>query len=594
MSAVRHPVVVPELTAQPGARSVVSGVRACAVVMSDATGVMRKNSAPDGFEGDPAEVSHHAMTTTAGDLEAATAALQVGLVALDAFCDRVDTLRAERSHLVTRRHTLEVAADALVRREGAGDVAADTGLAAEIEHHNGAVSTFDGDVGAWDKQVTKAEDRLISALRTADTTSEAIDLAGRAPDVPSLIEDMQALGKDPAAVNTWWLALSRAEREALKVAHPELIGNLDGIPLADRDESNRAHLSALYNTLKEREEDNELWSKDDKDLMAKAKEIYQALGAADDQIDENGDPIATFLMVFDPAATHGDGHAAIAFGNPETADHVSVNVPGLTSTMNNFSGVAGDAANVREMAARQGNGTVAAIAWLGYDAPDFDMSLSGIRDGLGVTGEGKAASGAVDLSRFIDGLRTTRAGDEPAHLTVIGHSYGSVTVGKAAGMDMDADDIVLVGSPGAGDENPRASDLRGNVYVGSSDEDFVTHLGSNDDKSLGVDPASEDFGATRFRVDPQGEFTISVEGTKRGIENHTSYFDDRDAMEDEGRGSQDSVSLVNVGKVVAGHGDQVELVDERTESNEAWWIKQAADDGKDGIIGWFERRVLRH
>ena len=593
MSAVRHPGAVPELTAQPGARSVVSGVRACAVLMSDATEVMRKNSAPDGFEGDPAEISHHAMTNTAADLDSATAALQVGLVALDTFCDRVDTLRADRTHLVSRRHTLHTAAEALVRREGAGDIASDTGLAADIEHHNSRVSTFTGDVDAWATQVAKAEDRLISALRKVDTTAEASDLAGRAPDVPSLIDDMEALGRNPAAINTWWLALSRAEREALKVAHPELIGNLDGVPLADRDESNRAHLSALYNTLKEREEDHELSSEHDKDLMAKAKEIYKALGAADDQIDENGDPVATFLMIFDPAASHGDGHAAIAFGNPETADHVSVNVPGLTSTMNNFSGVAGDAANVREMAARQGDGTVASIAWLGYDAPDFDMSLDGIRDGLGVTGEGKAAAGAVDLSRFIDGLRATRTGDESAHLTVIGHSYGSVTVGKAAGMDMDADDIVLVGSPGAGDENPKATDLRGRVYVGSSSEDFVTRLGSNDDKSLGVDPASDDFGATRFRVDPQGEFNLTVEGGKRGIENHTSYFDDRDAMEDEGRGSQDSASLINIGKVVAGHGDQVERVDRRSESNEAWWIKQAADDGKDGIVNWFERRVLR-
>jgi hypothetical protein len=588
MTTVRHPGAVPELTAEPGARSVVSGVRACAVVMSDAAEVMHKNSAPEGFEGDPAEVSHHAMTNTARDLDAATAALQVGLVAFDAFCDRMDTLRADRTHLITRRHTLEATADALVKRQNASDAASDAGLAGDIEHHNAGVGTFDGDVQAWDEKVATAEDRLIAALRTADTTSEAIDLAGRAPDVPSLIEDMERLGKDPAAINTWWLALSRAEREALKVAHPELIGNLDGIPLADRDESNRAHLSALYNTLKERDEDGELTSDDEKDLMAKAQEIYKALDAAHGQLDENELPLSTFLMVFDPAAAEGDGHAAIAFGNPETADHVSVNVPGLSSTMNNFAGVAGDAARVREMAARQGDGSVASIAWLGYNAPDFDMSLDGIRDGLGVTGEGKAANGARDLSHFIDGLRETRQGD-PAHITVIGHSYGSTTVGKAAGLGMDADDVVLVGSPGAGGENPKASDLSGHVYVGSSDEDFVTHLGGADDKSLGADPASEDFGAVRFRVDPQGEFNISGSGVGRGIENHTSYFDDADTMAAEGRGDQDSASLVNIGKVVAGHGDQVERVDERTESNEAWWIKQGADD----TLNWFERRVLR-
>lgn len=588
MTAVRHPIAVPELTAEPGGRSVVSGVRACAVVMSDAADVMHQSSAPEGFEGDPAEISHHAMTNTARDLATATAALRVGLVALDAFCDRVDRLRVDRTHLASRRHTLQTAAEALVRRASA-DAASDPGLAADIEHHNSHVGTFDGDVRTWHERVTKAENRLIAALRAADTTAEAVDLAGRAPDVPSLIHDVEQIAKDPAAVNAWWLALSRAEREALKVARPEAIGNLDGIPLADRDESNRAQLSALYNTLKEREKDDELWSAHDKDLMAKTKEIYRALGAAEGQLDENGEPVAGFLMIFDPGASHGDGHAAIAFGNPETADHVSVNVPGLTSTMNNFSGVAGDAAHVREMAARQGAGMVASIAWLGYDAPDFDRSLDGIRDGLGVTGEGKAAAGAKDLSHFVDGLRATRTGHDPAHLTVIGHSYGSVTVAKAAGGDMHADDVVLVGSPGVGDENAKVSDLHGRVYVGASDEDFVSHLGGSDDKSLGVDPASEDFGATRFRVDPQGEFDISVEGGKRGIQSHTSYFDDRDMMNDEGRGSKDSVSLANIGKVVAGHGDRVDRVDRRTEGNEAWWLQEGAEAGS----SWFERYVLK-
>ncbi|RYJ05401.1 MAG: hypothetical protein EON52_11775, partial [Actinomycetales bacterium] len=52
-------------------------------------------------------------------------------------------------------------------------------------------------------------------------------------------------------------------------------------------------------------------------------------------------------------------------------------------------------------------------------------------------------------------------------------------------------------SPGAGDENPHASDLRGNVYVGAAGDDFVSRLGSTEDASLGRDPTSEDFGATR-------------------------------------------------------------------------------------------------
>ena len=581
MTAIARPVAVPELTIQPGARSVASGVRACAVVMSDVGDVMRRNAAPAGFEGDPADIAQHAMTSTAGDVEAAVAALQVGLAALDAFCDTTEAIRSDRVDLDTRHDHLASAADDLGRRQSAADP--DPGLDAEIVRHHGQVDAFATAVTAWEQRITLAEDRLIAALRSADSTAEADDLAADAPDVPRLTDRLDEIRDDPAAVYVWWKGLSRAEREALKIARPELIGNTDGIPIADRDEANRAELSALHNTLEQREADDELTDAD-RELQKKISAIHQGLDKAQDQLDENGDPLPTYLMVFDPDAAHGDGHAAIAFGNPETADHVSINVPGLDSTMDTFDGVSGDAARVREIAARGGNGTVASIAWLGYDAPDFDASLDGIRDGLGVAGEGKAEAGAKNLSHFVDGLKATRQGDDP-HYTAIGHSYGSVTVGKAAGGDMRVDDVILVGSPGPGDENPHASDLHGTVYVGSSDEDFVTHLGSTDDKSLGVDPAHEDFGGTRFRVEPQGEFDFDGDGLDAGIENHTSYFDDADQMEREHRGDRDSDSLINVGKIVSGRGDTVDEVSPRTETNEAWWLKRAGQS-------WFDQHVL--
>ncbi len=565
--------------------------------MSDAEGVMRGMADPAGLEGEPAEMYEHAATGTARDLAAATAALQVGVAALDVFCDRMDTLRTDRAELENRRSTLASAATALETRAGAEEADDDSTLEADITRHNGEVSTLDTDVTSWEEDVTEAEDRLIAKLRSADTMTEAVDLAANAPDVPALVSEVERLAGDPAAVAAWWAALTPQQREALKTARPELVGNLDGVPVEDRDEANRANLSALLNRLKQAEEDGETLSDDDQDLLEKAREMYTALDAAEDQYDAEGNPLPSYLMIFDPEAADGDGHAAVAFGNPETADHVSVNVPGLNSTMNNFSGVAGDAAAVREASARQTDGTVASIAWLGYDAPDFSGSFDGVVDGLGVAGETRARAGAVDLSGFVDGLRTTYRGDgqeeDPrAHLTVIGHSYGSVATGIASGDGMDADDVVLAGSPGAGGENRSADDLTGNVYVGSSDEDFVTRLGTEQDVSLGVDPASEDFDAVRFRVDDQGEFNLSGAGFERGIENHTSYFDDAETMNEEGRGREDSASLANVALVVSGHGEDVETVGHRTEPNEAWWIKQAASDAKDGLLSWLTRGRL--
>lgn len=123
------------------------------------------------------------------------------------------------------------------------------------------------------------------------------------------------------------------------------------------------------------------------------------LGKAD------GKGVPTFLMVFDPRAAKGDGHAAIAFGNPETAKNVSINVPGLTSEMERFAGVSGDARRIFRKSSMQGRGSVASIAWLGYDAP------SGGSDPLDFTGvatEDKAVEGARNLSSFVDGLHATR------------------------------------------------------------------------------------------------------------------------------------------------------------------------------------------
>jgi len=49
--------------------------------------------------------------------------------------------------------------------------------------------------------------------------------------------------------------------------------------------------------------------------------------------------------------------------------------------------------------------------------------------------------------RFLDGLQAAQGGPEASHTTVIGHSYGSTTVGAAskAPGHLAADDIVVSG-----------------------------------------------------------------------------------------------------------------------------------------------------
>lgn len=534
--------------------AVMQGSRAAAVAMSEAAEAMHRNAAPPAWEGDEATLANHLMTATAKELDGSVAALQVGIAALDRFSDLVGgSLKQRHGDLAGTRKSLVGDAGDLAPRLGQAD---DPTIEADVTRHNSAVAAYNGNVVTWTKDLTDAEDTLIASLKRADTVDEGADLVSEVPNVPALVNEANALAKDPSKVFAWWNSLSRAQREALKAMRPEIIGNLDGIPLTDRDEANRANMTALRESIAEREGTDDMTERD-KDDLDKLKGVEKGLGKS------AGKSIPTFLMVFDPRAAHGDGHAAIAFGNPETADHVTVNVPGLTSEMKNFDGVAGDALTVQQATELQLKGTVASIAWLGYDAPSGGK-LDAL-DFVGVAGEGKAADGAKNLSTFVDGLHATREVPKDVHLTVIGHSYGSTTVAKAAGDGMDADDIVLVGSPGAGDGNMHASDLTGNVYVGAADEDPVSRLGNPTPAGLGVDPATSDFGANRFAVDDGDRFAWTLLGLKNGLDNHTGYF------------NENSDSLADISKVAAGVPGEIHEVGGRGDFNDpGWWARRNA------------------
>ncbi|WUF59221.1 alpha/beta hydrolase family protein [Streptomyces decoyicus] len=103
-----------------------------------------------------------------------------------------------------------------------------------------------------------------------------------------------------------------------------------------------------------------------------------------------------------------------------------------------------------QKASRQrGGDSTAVVSWLGYDAPETDASMA-------TTGRADPAGG--DLRSFTHGLRESHQG-ERAHMTVLGHSYGSTVVGVGAshGGGLDADAVVVVGSPGMAVD--RAKDL---------------------------------------------------------------------------------------------------------------------------------------
>lgn len=270
---------------------------------------------------------------------------------------------------------------------------------------------------------------------------------------------------------------------------------------------------------------------------------------------------ATRLLDFDPAAFGGDGAVVIAYGDPATADHLAVVVPGMTTDATTIGAVGAMALAVSGAAAARAPRRTSTVAWIGYDAPaDGDLARGrlparDLPDVIRAAGDRAAEEGGAALVRFADGF-------PDSDVTVIGHSYGSTTAAHAAADGMDADRLVLLGSPGAGRGADEASDLRIPTWVGAHDLDPVTWVGGTG--PLGVDPAHRDFGAMRLPTDPVAPPHLDEPG--RFVEVHASYL------------APGSASLEAVARVVV--GESPPTVPPRTvrgsELAAAWLAGQAA------------------
>ncbi|WP_373291646.1 alpha/beta hydrolase [Nocardia camponoti] len=175
--------------------------------------------------------------------------------------------------------------------------------------------------------------------------------------------------------------------------------------------------------------------------------------------------------------------AAIAVGNPDKADHVSVTTPGRTTTTGSLPGMVKEANNLQYEAEKQlrlqgKNDTVASIAWLGYDTPQNPKAITvGELAEAGVdTGTAdRAAEGAKALNQFYNGLEASHDGGKAPHITAVGHSYGSLTTGLALqNGEHPVTDMVVYGSPGVGANSPTELGLdNGHAYVMRADDDLI-------------------------------------------------------------------------------------------------------------------------
>ncbi|WP_280235023.1 alpha/beta hydrolase [Nocardia cyriacigeorgica] len=341
----------------------------------------------------------------------------------------------------------------------------------------------------------------------------------------------------PQQNNAYWAAMDDQQRREIIEQHPAWIGNRDGIPSMARHEANinriddeRARLTRERDRLKEELKDDPgppknpnapIPNADEKAELARIEAKLTDLDSLERTLDKHpldpGNPDTGARLLLLDMESGDKGMAAIAIGDPDNADHVSVTVPGVSTTMPSLGGMADEAVAVQREADKQlslsgrPDERVATIAWLGYEPPP-DIGLDAARTG-------RAEAGAPKLASFFEGLDASSNKPDP-HITALGHSYGSYTTALALqelGPNNPVDDAVFYGSPGINADDESDLNLgQGRGFVMRAPDDPISladHYGV-----FGPDPVT-----TKLEQISVAEATTS-DGVRREDSNgHSEY-----------------------------------------------------------------------
>ncbi len=502
-----------------------------------------------------------AYSTRAGevgtDAAAKSLALRTAARAVQVYGDELDRCRRERELIADDRTSFHNEVEELRVQIAAATEADRASLQQWADHLHDRRAQIVEDVATLATSLAANEQALRTKLaRYSDLRAARLSVSLGYEDAHNMMSWTGApgTGATPQQVADWWEQLTEDQRVAVIATYPELIGAANGLPAEVRDEANRLLLDNDLATLAAATERG--WLTDsEREIRDNVLAAQEALADADSTIDRvTGGPVPSFLTLYQPAAFGNDGAIAISVGNPDTADNVTTFVPGIT-TDGTSAGTYVDAVQAIYESARLSDHTASTSAtmWIGYDAP------SGADLGNTPT-EGAAIAGGDRLADYVDGVVATRGTDQP-HLTVIGHSYGSTTMAHAASdHGLPADDLVFLGSPGAGGGVDEVSDLGGpEVWVGNASRDLVPALaddgwfgsGSFFGGGLGNDVAEDTFGAHRFQAEsPERNSTF------RNTTDHGRYWDD---------GSE---SLFNLGQIVTGNDAEVLMAEP---VHDPWW-----------------------
>jgi hypothetical protein len=361
---------------------------------------------------------------------------------------------------------------------------------------------------------------LLRQLSVQPRSELARFFAGNADSVRSLL----ASPPSPTTVTAWWESVPPAWKHTIRSAAPELVGNLNGIPFAERSSANRSLLTETLVQLESRL-DADLGRAELGETIRRVDALRDISGALGDG---NSEP-QRFLLSLD---LDREPTAAIAVGDPQEADYVSFLIPGMffnsgaqisewtdtaarlyeeqvswlqllrdpESPPHTAPGPDPDADEVR--------GTVAAVAWVGYQTPHL----------LNVGSLDLAKEGRDSLTGMIEGLQSSRGVDQP-YLSILGHSYGSTAALLALEeKDFMVDALAVIGSPGSAAQSVDELNVRnGNVFVGEAAWDPIPNS-----SYFGSDPGAESYGAKPMKVG--GGIDPILNDVLAASNGHNEYF----------------------------------------------------------------------
>ena len=486
-------------------------------------------------------------------------------------------------------------------RDGVGSIMADINEAKAFAALHGCTINSNGGVTAIEegkRYITPLANNVRAILEKAnqvDTTlAEALASINtdrytdgdRGSNKVVGIPDVPQANWSPSQNAAWWNSLPE-ERKKFLIDHcPDDIRHLDGLPAAARDQANRnalegyvdangkKHQGALKDAEQALEQAQLAYDIADKKQANNKADGYVAAAKADAQIELERAKAAyedlkaireqtandvraskglapAYLLDFNYDKDYHRTTAIVSSGNPDTATHVSTLVPGIGTNVRGDLGkyvAANDRLRAQTAHAGVDPNNVATISYLGYVAPKND-GLNNIQ----AADIGYANRAAPGLARFEEGLRANaEANHHKFTNTLVTHSYGSTTGGKAAALMAPGtvDRLILSGSPGGGVQSIDEYNVpREHVYESSIPEgDAVQGVGP--DQYYGKNPRHLE-GITHLSGDatdakdywhllPEdvGHHTRFGNALAHAIANHMLYF------EDGTRTSQDFANII--------------------------------------------------